>query len=136
MQAPTSSPACQHLLHSTTFSIAVSKFHLGCQPKVALSLEQSNFKKFASSDYAKLSPTMRESFKKIVNENLERCAEKVSSPCLLVFGNEDRETPLYMARKLNGKIKGSGLVIMNGCGHFCFTENPFYFNALAEEFFN
>ena len=104
--------------------------------RISPSMARRNFKKFASSDYAKLSPTMRESFKKIVNENLERCAEKVSSPCLLVFGKEDRETPLYMARKLNGKIKGSGLVIMNGCGHFCFTENPFYFNALAEEFFN
>jgi len=103
--------------------------------RISPNLARRNFKKFASPDYANLSPLMRESFKKIVNENLESCAEKITAPCLLVFGSEDRETPLYMARRLNRLITDSGLVVMDGCGHFCFTENASVFNALAVEFF-
>ncbi len=90
--------------------------------------------KFSSSDYRALSPVMKESFVKITNEHLEGCLGKISAPVLFVFGEKDTETPLYMARRLYAGVKGSGLVIMKGCGHFCFSEDPVTFNAVAEEF--
>ena len=92
--------------------------------------------KHSSPDYLALSPLMRESFKKIINEHLDDTAKKVSAPTLLVFGDKDNETPLYMAKKLEKNITSSGLVIMKGYGHFCFSENPYAFNEIASVFFS
>ena len=102
--------------------------------RLAPTVAQKNISKFASSDYLKLSPLMKESFKLIVNEHLDGLLCKITVPTLLVFGRDDTETPLYMAKRLNAKIVDSGLVVMDG-GHFCFAESPAYFNAVAEEFF-
>lgn len=88
----------------------------------------------SSPDYLALSPVMRESFKKIVNEHLDGVLCKIAAPTLLVFGDGDTETPLYMARRLNKGIAGSGLVIMKNCGHFCFVEKPTEFDLIAAEF--
>lgn len=92
-------------------------------------------KKCGSAEYRSLSPVMRESFKKIVNEDLAPCAEKVGVPVLYVFGDRDTATPPYMAEKLHGLTRGSGLVYLKGCTHFCFCEKPGEFNAVAREFF-
>lgn len=91
--------------------------------------------RFASADYMALSPSMRESFKMIVNEHLDGLLPQVANPTLLVFGSEDDQTPRYMARRLKAGIKGSELIVMNGCGHFCFCENAPCFNGIAKEFF-
>ena len=78
---------------------------------------------------------MRESYKKIVNEDLSPCLPKISAEVLYVFGEKDAETPLYMAKKLTEGTRGSALVVMPACGHFCFTDDPARFNAVAREFF-
>ena len=103
--------------------------------KTAPRLSEKWKEKFSSPDYLSLSPVMRESFVKIVNEHLESYLPAIKAPTLLVFGSEDKETPPYMAKRLNKNIKGSGLVFFEGCGHFCFLEQPRRFNAVAEEFF-
>lgn len=92
-------------------------------------------KKFGSPEYRTLSPVMRESYKKIVNEDLSPCLAKIGARVLYVFGEKDAATPLYMAEKLTAGTKGSALVVMPGCGHFCFAEDPARFNAVAREFF-
>ena len=92
-------------------------------------------KKFGSPEYRTLSPVMRESYKKIVNEDLSPCLPKISAEVLYVFGEKDAETPLYMAKKLTEGTRGSALVVMPACGHFCFTDDPARFNAVAREFF-
>jgi len=63
--------------------------------------------KFYSSDYRALSPVMRESFKKIVNEHLDKIAERVKNETLLIYGVKDTETPPYMAKRYNKNIKRS-----------------------------
>lgn len=98
------------------------------------SVAEKNISRFASKDYLALSPTMRQSFKLIVNEHLDGLLCKIKTPTLLVFGKGDRETPVYMAKKLNEGIAGSGLVFLDG-GHFCFVEGHLGFNAVAKEFF-
>lgn len=92
-------------------------------------------KKFGSAEYRSLSPVMRESFKKIVNEDLTPLLARIAVPTLYVFGDKDASTPPYMARTLHENTPGSGLVFMKGCSHFCFCEKPEEFNAVAREFF-
>lgn len=96
---------------------------------------KEKLQKFYSSDYRKLSPVLRESFIKIVNERLDKVAEKVKTPTALIFGDKDRETPVYMGRKYNNKIKGSKLYIIKGAGHFSFVDRPYEFCKIIREFF-
>ncbi len=91
-------------------------------------------KRFGSKEYRTLSPVMRESYKKIVNEDLRGCAEKIENEVLLVQGKEDTTTPKKEAEAYLACMKRGRLVMMNG-GHFAFAEHPLAFNLIAEEFF-
>ncbi len=91
-------------------------------------------KRFGSKEYRTLSPLMRESYKKIVNEDLREYAAKVTRPTLFINGGEDSETPLSSVRILQEKIAGSRLIVLNGCGHFAHLDNPLAFQLAVEEF--
>ncbi|MBR1890908.1 MAG: alpha/beta hydrolase [Clostridia bacterium] len=87
-----------------------------------------------SSDYRSLDDVMKKSFVKIVNERLEDRISQIKNDCLLLFGEFDRETPLYMAKKLNKLIVNSTLCVMEGAGHFAFVDRPETFNLIVREF--
>ncbi len=85
-------------------------------------------KHFGSSEYKSLSPLMKESFKKIVNEDLKGCAAKITAPTLLLYGREDTVTPPNEEGAIfHALIQGSKLELTDG-GHFCFSEHPKEFN--------
>lgn len=92
-------------------------------------------KKFGSEEYRSLSPVMRESYKKIVNEDLRRDAEKIRVPVLFINGEEDGETPLSSIRIYEQAIKNSRVQVLRSAGHFAHLDNPLAFNLAAEEFF-
>ena len=91
-------------------------------------------KHFGSKEYRTLSPIMRESYKKIVNEDLKYCAKGVKNRTLLIYGRDDTVTPPSEEGLIfNGIISGSRLIITDG-GHFCFSEYPEAFNKIIYEF--
>lgn len=90
--------------------------------------------KCGSDDYKKLSPIMKESFKLIVNEDLSCDAKSVTNPTIIVWGEKDKDTKLYMARKLNKLIKYSRLFIIKNAGHFSFLDNPQEFLIILDTF--
>ena len=77
---------------------------------------------------------MKESFIKIVNEHLDYTLSGIYNQTLIVNGEKDRETPLYMAKRLNSGIKNSKLVIIEKAGHFSFIDNPERFNMEVRDF--
>jgi pimeloyl-ACP methyl ester carboxylesterase len=83
--------------------------------------------KAGSGDYQKLDGAMRETFKNVVREDLSPYLCKINAPTLIIWGDKDRETPIYMARRLHRGIKNSGLTIYCGCGHFAYLERHFVF---------
>ena len=90
---------------------------------------------FGSKEYRTLSDVMKESYKKIVNEDLRADASRVENEVLIVEGKEDTVTPqreaeAYLAAFPNARIK------LTEGGHFAFAEFPTAFNLIAEEFFN
>ena len=89
---------------------------------------------FGSREYRSLSPLMRESYKKIVNEDLREEAKRIARPVLYLNGEHDRETPLSSGRILHECTAGSKLAVFKGCGHFAHLEEPLLFNLAAEEF--
>ena len=91
-------------------------------------------RKFGSKEYRTLSPLMKESYKKIVNEDLRACASGVLNEVLIVEGKDDgvttrAEAEAYLRCFAKGKMR-----IIEG-GHFAFAENPVSFNLIVEEFF-
>lgn len=91
-------------------------------------------KHFGSAEYRVLTPIMRESYKKIVNEDLRGEAQKIVLPTLLIYGEKDDITPINVGMVYRSHIKNSQLKVMNGCGHFAFTDDPLTFQRLTEEF--
>lgn len=91
---------------------------------------------FGSRDYRGLSPVMKESFKKIVSEDLRQDAAKITRPLLFLNGSEDRETPLSSVRLLHDAAKGSRLSVLEGCGHFAYLDNSLAFRLAVEDFYH
>ena len=90
-------------------------------------------KHFGSKEYRSLSPIMKESYKKIVNEDLRACAKRVENRVLIVQGKKDKtvreeEALIYLDAFPWAKMK-----TIDG-GHFAFAENPVAFNLITENF--
>ena len=75
-----------------------------------------------SEDYRALVGPMRKTFVNVVNESSEKDAKKIVAPTLLIWGEKDRDTPLYMCRKLHRLILSSEVVVLGGAGHFAYLE--------------
>lgn len=85
-----------------------------------------------SRDYVEAGP-LRETFSKVVAQDLRPYAERITAPTLLVWGDLDTETPLAQARVLETLIPDSGLVLLEGAGHFCYLERlPRFLRIVAE----
>lgn len=76
-----------------------------------------------SADYKALSGAMRETFKNVVNLDLSDRLDKIQNETLLIWGSEDKATPMYMAKIMEKKIPNSGLAVIEGAGHYSYLEN-------------
>ena len=95
---------------------------------------EKKLEKFGSKDYKVLSGVMKQTFVNVVNEDLSRDAKFVKANTIIVWGDRDKETKTYMARKLNRLIDGSKLYFLRGCGHFPFLEKKEEFVIILDTF--
>jgi pimeloyl-ACP methyl ester carboxylesterase len=72
---------------------------------------------FGSADYRAAGP-MRAILVKAVGEDLTAIARAVRVPVVLVYGDEDRETPPEMGKRLNSLIPQSRLYVLRGFDHW------------------
>ena len=93
--------------------------------------------KRGSTDYAMLtSDVMRETIKKVINLDLTSKLREVEQPTLLVWGENDTDTPLYMAKIMEKNIKDSGIVVLENAGHFSYLDNPNKYLLVVNNFLN
>lgn len=97
---------------------------------------ESQLKKKGSADYQAASPKMRAIMSRCVNEDLKKIMPRISSPVLLIWGENDTATPLSDAKTMERLIPDAGLVAFPGCGHYSFFDNPYQFRAVIRSFFN
>ena len=90
--------------------------------------------KYGSADYKALSSTEKVVFNKIINEDLSKYLEFMKQKTLIIWGEKDKDTPLYMARHLREKIKNSRLVILKGGSHFVYVEQTKFVIKCIKEF--
>lgn len=92
-----------------------------------------NVEKYGSADYRALDEHMKKVFVRIVCEDLSGLLTHIKNETLILWGKNDRETPLYMAKKMKEKIAGSEIVWLDG-GHFAYLEDSFTFLRITEAF--
>ena len=93
------------------------------------------YKKFGSDDYQNTSGIMRKIFVRVVNENMKPLLNDILAPTLLIWGDKDEDTPLYMAKIMEKEIKDSGLVVFEGAGHYSYLDEYHRFKKVLESFF-
>lgn len=80
-----------------------------------------------SFDYYKTSGELRETFKNIISYDLRALFAGIRTPTLIIWGSEDKITPVWIAKNLNKAIKDSKLEIITGEGHNVIYQNPALF---------
>ncbi|CDZ74602.1 alpha/beta hydrolase fold protein [Peptoniphilus sp. ING2-D1G] len=95
---------------------------------------ESFYRKFGSDDYKQAQGIMRKTFVKVVNENTDVHFKDIKTPTLLVWGEKDEDTPLYMAEVFEKNIEDSGLVILKNAGHYSYLDDYYTFQAVLKSF--
>lgn len=66
---------------------------------------------FGSKDYLAAGP-LRSVLVRVVNEDLTASAKLITCPTLLLWGTDDTETPLWLARRYKELIKGGATMVL------------------------
>lgn len=93
-------------------------------------------KKFGSADYASASDIMRQSMVKVLPCDYTDKLSLIKNSTLLIWGENDNDTPLSCAKVLEKGIKDCGLVTIPGAGHFSFAQAPALTSNVLKSFFN
>lgn len=88
----------------------------------------------ASRDYLEASEAMRGTFRAVIAADLSDRLPRIGAPTLLVWGDRDDDTPLWMARRMEELIPDAGLVLLEGAGHYSYADAPGQFGAVARRF--
>jgi pimeloyl-ACP methyl ester carboxylesterase len=97
-------------------------------------LSRRLYSALASRDY-KNAGELRETLKYVLAEDLTALVPSVRSKVLLVWGDQDQETPLSIGEKLHELLPESELVVFPGAGHFPYLDQQHKFLLLAQRFF-
>lgn len=94
---------------------------------------RKNFYKIIDSeDYLNAGP-LEESYKKIISEDLSEDLKKINTEAILIWGENDRDTPLKNGRLMSGLLKNSKLFIIKNAGHFPFLDQKEEFNKIFQK---
>jgi pimeloyl-ACP methyl ester carboxylesterase len=77
--------------------------------------------RYASDDYKNAGP-LRETFVKVVSVDLLPYAARISVSTLLLWGDQDMDTPLWHGQLLEKTIPDAGLVVFEGAGHYSYLD--------------
>ena len=80
--------------------------------------------RYGSTDFRNATPVMRQTLINVVNQDLLAHAARVSAPTILIWGNQDQETPLWMGQKLEKTMPDAALIVHEGAGHYAYLDFP------------
>ena len=61
---------------------------------------------------------------------------QIAAPTLLIWGKDDRITPIHVAHEFASMIPYTKLVVLNECGHAPMMEKPAEFNFALQHYLN
>lgn len=90
--------------------------------------------KYGSADYNSLDEEMRKTFVRVINQDLTPLYPQIQQSTLLLWGDRDTETPLWMGREIESRIPDCALVMLEGGTHFAYLEQIGRFNTIVTQF--
>lgn len=89
-------------------------------------LRKAFYKFIVKSDYvdAEIMRETRETYLRVIKEDLSGHLPDISAPTVLIWGKDDKTTPLKDAYSIKERISGAELEILSGIRHNPQTENP------------
>jgi len=97
---------------------------------------QKNASNAGSEDYRSLSPEMKKTFVRVINQDLRHCLKGINASTLLIWGEKDSgASALWMGQAMAKEIPDAGLVVFEGCGHFAYLEQLPRFVKIVRTFF-
>lgn len=89
--------------------------------------------KVGSKDYQEAGP-MRATMVKSVNQDLRPLLPKIQASTLLIWGENDTDTPVSFGRIMEKEIPDAGLVILKDAGHFSYLDQLPQFCEIVDNF--
>jgi pimeloyl-ACP methyl ester carboxylesterase len=77
---------------------------------------------------------MQATFKKIVSDDVQNDAQKISTPTLLIYGENDDQTPIEFGEQFHQLIDNSSLEVLTNAGHFVHIDQPIKTEKAVEDF--
>ena len=99
-------------------------------PPLADKFRKLLYKAAREHDYEKTKGIMKEIFKKVISEDLKPLLPKINAPVLILWGKEDKVTPVKDSRYIKSVLPTSKLILFENQGHRLPYEKP---HALARE---
>ena len=87
---------------------------------------------YGSADYRAAEGVMREVLVRLVNERYDDQLAALRCPVELVWGDDDAESPLSVARSICERVPGSVLTVCPGAGHLIPCTAPAPLRAAIE----
>lgn len=89
---------------------------------------------YGSADYNAAPPVLRQTLVSLVNTDLRNIIGNIKCPTLLIWGENDTDTPVTSAEIIKSRISDSGLCVIKDTGHFSFCEKPYEALAILRAF--
>ena len=87
-----------------------------------------------SSDYQGASQVMRGVLVQAVNEDIHDELNEIETETLLVWGEKDTQTPLWMGNEMEKEMKNAALVVLDKEDHFAYFHQSFRFLRIVDAF--
>ncbi|MDD3242973.1 MAG: alpha/beta hydrolase [Eubacteriales bacterium] len=88
-----------------------------------------------SEEYRALSGVMKQTFVRVVNQDLRPCLAQIRASTLLVWGEKDTAAPLAFGQIMSREIPDAGLVVFEGADHFAYLRQAGRFISIVRNFF-
>lgn len=111
------------------FKVFIGKIAKG----LPFNLKDMIYEKIGSDDY-KASGRMKPTLLKVLKEDFRPLLSKILAKTLIIWGENDKETPLYQGKIMEKEIKDAKLEIIKDSGHFCYLEKPQYVSSIIFDF--
>lgn len=112
------------------------KKFLGIFPDVEMfnNIRQRVLGKFGSSDYKNSPEILRKTMSIIINEDQTEILKNIKAPTILLWGENDTDTPISDAKIMEEMIQDASLIEIKGAGHFSYLDSYNQCMEIIKEF--
>lgn len=117
-------------IYHKELTLQIKRFVFGAVAKIGKKITSSeSLKKFlyrlaGEKDYQTASPNMKQSMVNLISIDLTETFEKITTDTLIIWGHDDKVTPLSDAKLIHRLIKNSSLEVIKDAKHSPFYTNP------------